>query len=85
MARDGHIARDRWKLVVCVGDQYTEVMGTKEILDGAVKAWTNYIATGEQASDRVYVVQGYYDSADRADLELILDLDQVVFMRVLQY
>lgn len=66
-----------WRLRISCGSYNHEAHGTHEVLASALDTWKRWLAAGEPTEQRLLEVHGFVDTADRAEVQLLVDLSIV--------
>lgn len=80
MSGSNQMRREFWRLAVSF--KYGEgchILGTEELMREAIDSWKRWLqlTETEQDTEKVMVVDGFYDSADRAETQLVFELSMV--------
>ena len=62
----------------------SSVLGTEEVLKGAIKSWSEWVESGKLPNGRILTVHGFSDTYDRAPIEMVFDLEEVVTMNTVR-
>jgi len=72
------MAQEHWRLAVGLSVAALEILVTEEIGRDAIAAWK------ENVADKHLTVEGYSDSADRAEYSLCIRFEDIVYMSLVR-